>query len=65
MAANQKQASSLILFLTGFTLVPAGLVTRLSHPGMGLVVALIGLGLIILAFAGAHHIKRLEFTDQG
>ena len=64
MAANQKQASSLILFLIGFTLVPAGLATRASHPGMGLVVMLIGLGILILAFAGAHRIKRLEFTDQ-
>ena len=65
MAANQKQASSLILFLVGFTLVPAGLATRAGHPGMGLVVMLIGLGLIIQAFAGAHRIKRLDFTDQG
>ena len=65
MAANQKQASSLILFLIGFTLVPAGLVTRPSHPGMGIIVALIGFGLIIQAFAGAHSSKRLEFTDQG
>ena len=64
MAANQKQASSLILFLIGFTLVPAGLVARPSHPAMGLVVAVIGLGLIIQAFAAAHRIKRLEFTDQ-
>jgi hypothetical protein len=64
MAANQKQASSLGLFLIGFTLVPAGLVTRPSHPGMGLAVMLIGLGLIIQAFAAAHRIKRLEFTDQ-
>jgi hypothetical protein len=65
MAANQKQASSLILFLIGFTMLPAGLVTRSSHPGMGIIVAVIGLGLIIQAFAGAHRIKRLEFTDQG
>lgn len=65
MAANQKQASSLILFLIGFTLVLAGLATRPSHPGMGIIVAVIGLGLIIQAFAGAHRIKRLEFTDQG
>ena len=65
MAANRKQASSLILFLIGFTMLPAGLVTGSSHPGMGIIVAMIGLGLIIQAFAGAHRIKRLEFTDQG
>ena len=65
MAANQKQASSLILFLVGFTLVPAGLVTRPSHPGMGWLGVLIGLGLIIQAFLATHRIKRLEFTDQG
>jgi len=65
MAANQKQASSLVLFLIGFTLVPAGLVIRPSHAGMGIIVALIGLGLLIQAMAAAHRIKRLEFTDQG
>ena len=65
MAANQKQASSLILFLIGLTMLPAGLVARSSHPGIGIIVAMIGLGLIVQAFAGAHRIKRLEFTDQG
>jgi hypothetical protein len=65
MAANQKQASSLILFLIGFTMLPAGLLARSSHPGMGIIVAVIGLGLIIQALAGARRIKRLEFTDQG
>ena len=64
MAANRKQASSLILFLIGFTLVPAGLVARPSHPGLGIVVVVIGLSVIIQAFAAAHRIKRLEFTDQ-
>jgi hypothetical protein len=65
MAANRQQASSLTLFLTGFTLLPAGLVTRPSHPGIGIVLAVIGVGLLIQAFAGAYRIKRLEFTDQG
>ena len=65
MAANRQQASYLGLFLLGFTMLPAGLVTRLSHPGAGIVTAVIGLGLIVQAFVGAYRIKRLEFTDQG
>lgn len=65
MAANREQANWLGLFLIGFTLLPAGLVTRPSHPGIGIIVAVIGLGLIVQAFVGARRIKRLEFKDQG
>jgi hypothetical protein len=65
MAANRQQASYLSSFLIGFTLLPAGLVTRPTHPGIGIVVAVIGVGMLIQAFAGTHRIKRLEFTDQG
>lgn len=65
MAANRKQANSLGLFLIGFTLLPAGLVSRASYPGVGIAAAVIGFGLIIQALATAHRIKRLEFTDQG
>ncbi len=64
MAANRKQASSLGAFLIGFTLLPAGLMTRASHPGVGIVVAVAGFGLIVQAMAVAHRIKRLEVTDQ-
>ncbi|MBZ5569125.1 MAG: hypothetical protein LAN64_14900 [Acidobacteriia bacterium] len=65
MAANRQQASYLGLFLIGFTLLPAGLVTRPSHPAIGIAVAVIAVGLIIQALAGTYRIKRLEFTDQG
>jgi hypothetical protein len=65
MAANRQQGSYLGLFLIGFTLLPAGLVTRPSHPAIGIAMAVAGLGLIIQALAGTHRIKRLEFTDQG
>ncbi|MGZ4836525.1 MAG: hypothetical protein ACXVZZ_12865 [Terriglobales bacterium] len=65
MAANRQQASYLGSFLLGFTMLPAGLMTRPSHPGAGIVTAVIGLGLIVQAFVGTHRIKRLEFTDQG
>jgi hypothetical protein len=63
MAANRQQASYVGSFLLGFTMLPAGLVTRPSHPGAGFVTAVIGLGLIIQAFVGTYRIKRLEFTD--
>ncbi|MBZ5630828.1 MAG: hypothetical protein LAO06_18385 [Acidobacteriia bacterium] len=65
MAANRQQGSYLGLFLIGFTLLPAGLVTRSSHPAIGIALAVIALGLIIQALAGTYRIKRLEFTDQG
>ena len=65
MAANRQQGTYLGVFLLGFTLLPAGLMVRANHPAIGLAVAVIGLGLIIQAFLGAHRIKHLEFTNQG
>jgi hypothetical protein len=65
MAANRQQASSVASFLLGFTLVPAGLFERPSHPGLGIFLGLIGLGLVIQGLAAARRIKRLEFTNQG
>jgi len=64
MAANRQQASYMISFLFGFTLLPAGLVTRPAHPGIGIAAAVIGFGLLVQAFVGTHRIKRLEFTDE-
>ncbi|HVP44176.1 MAG TPA: hypothetical protein VMS96_12145 [Terriglobales bacterium] len=65
MAANRQQGTYLGVFLLGFTLLPAGLVVRPNHPGIGIAVAVVGLGLIIQAFLGTHRIKHLEFTNQG
>jgi len=55
MAANAKQGTYLATLLSGFTAFPAGLYWG---GGLGIVVALIGAGLLLLSAAGFYKIKN-------
>ena len=52
-----QQGSYLATMLAGFVAFTAGLAARATHPGVGVVAALAGLVLLILAAAGFHRIK--------
>ena len=53
-----EQGAYLATTLAGFVAFTAGLVARASHPGVGVVVALVGLVLLIISAAGFYRIKR-------
>jgi hypothetical protein len=55
MPANAKQGTYLGTTLAGFTALPAGLYTG---GGLGIVVAIVGAGLLVLSAAGFHKIKN-------
>ena len=62
MAASPQQGMYLATTLAGFTVFPAGLFARASHPSLGILAALIGLGLLVYSGFGLYRLKRLEFT---
>ena len=57
MGANSKQGWNLLLFLVGFTLLPAGLVY------LGYLCAIVGLGCLIASVVGFYQIKPLELAE--
>ncbi|HEX3741677.1 MAG TPA: hypothetical protein VHV29_18410 [Terriglobales bacterium] len=54
MAANRQQGIYLGTTLAGFTALPAGLVTG---GGIGILVAVVGVGLLIYSAVGFYRIK--------
>jgi hypothetical protein len=54
MGANRKQGWNLLVFLAGFTCLPAGIVY------LGPIVTLIGLAFLIASAIGFYRIKPLE-----
>jgi hypothetical protein len=62
MAATAQQGTYLATTLVGFTVFPAGLLARASHPSVGILAALVGLGLLAYSAFGLYRIKRLELT---
>ena len=56
MAANSQQGKYLATTLTGFTAFTAGFY---KGGGIGIVVAIVGLGLLILSAAGFYKIKNV------
>jgi hypothetical protein len=56
MAANAKQGTYLGTTLVGFTSFVAGLY---SGGGLGIVVAVVGVGLLLLSAAGLYKIKTI------
>jgi hypothetical protein len=56
MAANAKQGTYLATTLTGFTAFTAGLY---EGGGVGIVVAIVGLGLLLLSAGGFYKIKTI------
>jgi len=56
MAANAKQGTYLGTTLVGFTSFVAGLYTG---GGIGIVVAIVGVGLLLLSAAGFYKIKTI------
>jgi len=59
MGANRKQGWNLLLFLLGFTFVPAGLAY------LGVIFTLAGLGCLIASVVGFMQIKPLEHAEPG
>jgi hypothetical protein len=57
MAANRQQGTYLGTTLVGFTALPAGLV---SGGAIGMLVAVVGFGLLIVSAIGFLKIKHLE-----
>lgn len=55
MGANSKQGWYLLLFLIGFTFLPAGLAY------LGYFFALVGLACLIVSLIGFYQIRPLEF----
>ena len=64
MAANRQQGSYLVVFILGFTFLPAGLVAWSSHPIIGVILTLAGLSLLIHSLVGFYRSKHLEFTSE-
>jgi membrane-bound ClpP family serine protease len=58
MGANSEQGWALLLFLVGFTFLPAGLFA------LGTIVALIGLVCLITSAAWFYKIKPLEHVEK-
>ena len=56
MAANSKQGTYLATTLTGFTAFAAGLY---GGGGLGIVIAIVGAGLLLLSAAGFYKIKTI------
>jgi hypothetical protein len=56
MGANRKQGWCLLVFLVGFTFLPAGLAY------LGPLVSLLGLACLIASLVGFYRIKPLEFA---
>ncbi|HEY2234832.1 MAG TPA: hypothetical protein VGK01_15280 [Candidatus Angelobacter sp.] len=54
MAANRQQGIYLGTTLAGFTALPAGLVTG---GGIGILVAVVGVGLLVYSAVGLYRIK--------
>jgi Flp pilus assembly protein TadB len=63
VAANRQQGSYLLVFLLGFTFLPAGLVAWGTHPLIGVLLALAGLALLIHSFVGFYRIRHLEYRE--
>jgi hypothetical protein len=57
MAAIRQQGAYLTVLLTGFTAFAAGLAMRASLPALGVLIALVGLGLLIYSAVGFYRIK--------
>ncbi len=65
MAANRQQGSYLALFITGFTVLPAGLVALASSRlVIGGFVTVAGLALLAYSLVGLRRIKALEFSKE-
>jgi hypothetical protein len=60
MAANAKQGTYVVTTLAGFTAFPAGLA---GGGGLGVVVAIIGIGLLVFSAVGFYRIKSLPSTN--
>jgi hypothetical protein len=58
MGANSKQGWYLLLFLVGFTFLPAGLAY------LGPIFSLVGLACLIASAVGFYRIKPLEHTAR-
>jgi hypothetical protein len=66
MSANREQGISLAVLLTGFTALPAGLLTRSDYPAVGTFTAIAGSALLIGSLVHMYRIKQLELAeDQG
>ena len=64
MAANRQQGTYLAELVAGCTVLPAGFVAWGSHPALGVVLLVAGLGMLIHSLVGFHRIKRLEFEPE-
>ncbi len=65
MAANRQQGGYLAEFIVAFTAFPAGMVLfTSSHRGIGLLLAIAGLGLLVHSAVGFYRIKKLEFLEE-
>jgi hypothetical protein len=62
MAAIPQQGTYLGTTLSGFTTLTVGLVLREAHSAMGVLGALIGLGLLVYSGIGLYRIKNLALT---
>ena len=60
MAANAKQGSYVVTTLVGFTAFPAGLA---GGGGLGIVIAIVGIGLLVFSAVGFYRIKNLPSTN--
>jgi membrane-bound ClpP family serine protease len=59
MGANSQQGWALLIFVIGFTFLPAGLFA------LGPIFSIIGLVCLIVALAWCYRIKPLEHMEQG
>ncbi|HVO80446.1 MAG TPA: hypothetical protein VMT28_06935 [Terriglobales bacterium] len=62
MAAIPQQGTYLGTTLVGFTSLAAGLVIREGHFAIGVLGAIVGLGLLIYSGIGLYRIKSLALT---
>jgi hypothetical protein len=60
--AIPQQGTYLGTTLVGFTSLAAGLVVREGHTVIGVLGAIIGLGLLVYSGVGFYRVKGLEFT---
>jgi hypothetical protein len=59
MGANRQQGWALLLFLIGFTFLPAGLFA------LGLLFSIVGLVCLVASAVWCYRIKPLEHLEQG
>ncbi|MBZ5599675.1 MAG: hypothetical protein LAN83_15295 [Acidobacteriia bacterium] len=62
MAAIPQQGTYLGTTLVGFTSLAAGLVLREGHTVIGILGAIVGLGLLVYSGIGLYRIKTLALT---